>query len=164
MKNIITIVLLLVSPLFYSQDISKAPALSAKTIRAYEIKSESKVNEFYNYHELLSDPKLNADMKQHTINEALKLFRDTETPVKNIVSKPNDQVTIKQLLEIGAKQKKHLDYAVSGFTPVKQQETATLQQWIVEYKLTTGNATLSIAQKFYIILEDKKFGILIWVK
>lgn len=158
MRSTIIIITFLIAQLASCQDINKPGGLSAKTIKAYEIKSELKVMEFYNYLHLLSDPKLNADMKRQTINEALKLFRYPETPVKNILAKPHERITIKQLLEIAAKQKKHLEYEISGFIAYRQEETPTMQEWMITYELKNDNTTLSINQKFYIILEDKNFG------
>lgn len=159
MKAILYIVILFYAGGIFAQSAGERPnALSLKATEAYGIKSEAKVEEFYDYLELLSDPQLSAGMKEHTANEALKLYRESKIPVVNLLSKSGEHITIKELLELVAKQKGKLDYKLNRITPQLLKESSNEQEWMVEYILNNNKATLSIKQKFYVILEDKKFG------
>lgn len=82
---LITIMVLLTAGMAAQQaNTTNAPALSAKAIEAYGIKSEQKVREFYDYMQLLSDPSINEEMKDHTMREALRLFRNEHVDTYNL--------------------------------------------------------------------------------
>jgi hypothetical protein len=143
----------------FSQSINESPSvMPAKTIKAYEIKSESKVNEFYNYLELLSDPKINTEMKAHTSAEALKLFQSTAITVSNIFDKANTNIALKDFLEQVTRQK-NVKFKLEGFSSHQDKHTATKQEWDLNYNLIINSKkTYTIRQKFFIVQEDKKFG------
>jgi spore coat protein CotF len=160
MKTVLLTALLLLTQVLTAQEAASRPsALSSKAIEAYGVKSEARVNEFFDYLELLSDPKLNTDMKAHTIAETLKLFNDETIVMDNIFIKTNDAISLKELLKQVASQKKKCSFKVTGFSWIPQKEVQNFQQWLVTYELLQDNrAPLHVTQEFFIVYEDKQFG------
>lgn len=158
MKPIIYILLLISAHLGFAQQAVDRPLSSKKAMDAYAIKSESKIKEFFSYLELLSDPKLNAEMKAHTTNEALSLFKDSELTIDNIFEKKQASITLKTLLKQAALQKGKITLTVSDFNVMLQNQTPVQQEWQATYKLAVNENTVIITQHFFVIYEDKQFG------
>ncbi|GGB71846.1 hypothetical protein GCM10007424_09790 [Flavobacterium suaedae] len=138
---------------------SKTKSLSAKTMEAYSRKAEDKVIEFYNYLELLTNPTLNEEMKAHTANEILKLYKNPETLVYNIFGDNKGSVAIPQLLKSAVNQKEEYSFQVINIETTPIEQNSYLQKWLVNYTLVINNSTkLELEQIITVIKEDKKFG------
>ena len=158
MKPFIYILLLACTQLSLAQE-AGTRSLSQKAMDAYALKSESKVREFFNYLELLSDPKLNDDMKAQTISEALSLFKDNAAITDNIFDKKRSPIALKTLMKEASSKKKKITFTVSAFNAMLQDQTPTQQKWQITYELTVNDtATITITQDFLVIYEDKQFG------
>lgn len=160
MKTLLTAVILLFTHTFFAQEAqtNTGNSLSAKAQEAFTIKAEAKVNEFFDYLELLTDPKLNADFKGHTAEEAKKLFMDDARPL-NIFNKKTSALPLNEIVAIAIKQKSKNDITVSAFTATPVKQTATVQEWLLTYKLRySGTYLITVTQPFFIITEKKKFG------
>jgi len=154
------ILLLLTAQLLTAQSAQvRTNTLSAKAAEAYAIKSESKVNEFYNYIEILSDPRLKQDMKLHTAKEAMKLFQSEGIVIPNIIDKVHRDITLADLLEQISSYKNKLSIKVNFFNSFPETKSDGREDWNLAYEVEiNGRLTVTVTQKFHIVLEDKKFG------
>ncbi|NDI97609.1 hypothetical protein GWA97_00785 [Flavobacterium sp. LaA7.5] len=159
MKKYVTLIVLLICFCSLAQSLQNQSNLSARALEAYKQKAEDKVSEFYNYVELLTNPALNSKMKEHTANEALKLFETSQTITYNIFNKRETNPTITQLLNDAARQKKQYHFKITAITATPQYQNTEREKWLIVYTLTINSTKEIRLQQFFIIVqEDKKFG------
>lgn len=161
MRRLITSMVLLLTVYAAAQQANTAstPTLSPKAIEAYGIKAEQKVREFYDYLQILSDPSINTDMKDHTMREALKLYRSEHVDIQHIFNIRGGEITIYKLLKDIRSFNARQTFDIRNFESEKIDSTPSLQVWELSYDLISNNTSLhKIKQQFYIVLEDKKFG------
>lgn len=160
MKTYISVIALFFCAVVSAQSANQNnTALSSKAMDAFSHKAETKVEEFYNYLQLLSDKSVNNEMKLHTANEIKKLFTDTEVTLVDVYNSSVKGITIDKLLEnaISAKQKN--SFTIKGFTAKPIQQTSEKQQWLLSYEVSVNDSKyFRINQDFFIIYENKKFG------
>jgi len=155
MKILIALLLLLALPAA-AQDAGPAKRqMAARTIVAYEAKSKSKVEEFYNFLELLTDPKLDSEMKTQVKAQAKKLFLG-KANVADVFSKKPALITLDALLQTAASQKEKYSFTVKDFKPT--HSGGNVESWTLRYTLKCENGTLTVEQAYF--LEDvlKDFG------
>ncbi|MFP9099985.1 hypothetical protein ACLI09_13125 [Flavobacterium sp. RHBU_24] len=158
MKILIALLLLLALPAA-AQDAGPAKRqMAAKMLMAYEAKSKSKVAEFYNYLELLSDPKLDTEMKMQVTLQAKKLFGNEKTMVADVFDKKTKLVTLDALLQTAASQKEKYSFTITDFKPARP--IGNTESWTLRYRLNYKNSTIAVEQGYF--LEDivKDFGTL----
>jgi hypothetical protein len=155
MKILIALLLLFAVPAFAQEAGPAKRQVAAKTLMAYEAKSKNKVEEFYNYLELLSDPKLDAEMKTQVIAQARKLFSG-KANVADVFSKKPALIPLDALLQTAASQKEKQTFTVSDFKPVRAAGNS--ENWTLRYTLKYKNSAIAIEQAYF--LEDiiKDFG------
>lgn len=144
-----------------AQDIVKkpaAPAFSQKAVEAYEVKAESKVNEFFGYLTLLTDPAGDAEMKKQATTDAVKLFRDDKVMVQDFFDSKGQVITLKQLLEKAAAQEKKVDFGTMSFATIPKLKSDLRYDWLMSYEVIVGKRVLKVSQAFCIVFEEKKFG------
>lgn len=130
--------------------------LAAKTLMAYEAKSEAKVAEFYNYLELLTDPKLDAEMKTRVTAQAKKLFSEGNISVADVFSKKPALVSLNSLLENAASQKQKHSFTVTGFKTARLRSAEG--HWQLRYTIITKSGALQIEQGYFLEEISKDFG------
>ena len=156
MKILIALLFLLSVPAM-AQDAGPAKRqVAAKTLMAYEAKSKSKVAEFYNYLELLTDPKLDAEMKMQVKAQAKKLFNDEKVLVVDVFSKKLSLVTLESLLQTAASQKEKYSFTITDFKPVRSIRNS--ESWTLHYKLNYKNSTTVVEQAYFLEDAIKDFG------
>ncbi|OIQ21415.1 MAG: hypothetical protein BM557_03955 [Flavobacterium sp. MedPE-SWcel] len=159
MKKYITLTLLFVGICSFAQSSQNENITSVKLTEAYKQKAIDKVLEFYNYIELLTDPALNSKMKEHTANEALKLFITPQTAIHNFFNKTKTNPSISALLKNATHQKKQYHFTLTTITATPQYQNPEQEEWIVTYSLTINNSKgILLKQNFIIKVENKKFG------
>ncbi len=160
MKTYISVIALFLYTVVSAQSANQGnTALSSKAMEAFSHKAETKVEEFYNYLQLLSDTSVNNEMKLHTANEIKKLFTETEVTLADVYNTSGTGITLEKLLEnaLSAKQKKI--FTIKDFTAKSIQQTSEKQQWLLSYEVSVnGSKYFRIDQDFFIIYENKKFG------
>jgi hypothetical protein len=159
MRNIL-LLLLLFSQIAFPQSANvNNNTLSSRAIEAFTLKSQSKTAEFYSYLELLTNPGLNSNMKEHTVAEALRLFNGNPDIAGNFFDNRRSSVSVASLLEQAASQKEKWSFKILAFNAWPEKKLAGRQDWVISYQLLVNNkTTLEINQKFILLLEDKKFG------
>jgi len=156
MKILIALLLLFSIPAI-AQDAGPAKRqVAAKTLMAYEAKSKSKVAEFYNYLELLTDSKLDTEMKTQVKAQAKKLFSDEKKLVVDVFNKKQALVTLDALLQAAASQKEKYSFTITDFKPTRA--VGNTESWTLHYKLKYKNSAVVVEQTYF--LEDviKDFG------
>jgi hypothetical protein len=81
LKNLILLLFMIANTIAFSQsaytNTTKTNSLlRAKTIKAYQIKSENKIEEFYNLLNIVGNPEVKTTLKEQTILEIYKFFED----------------------------------------------------------------------------------------
>jgi|GEM_PF-3434063 len=154
-------ILLLLAATATAQNIEKrpaAPAFSQKAVEAYEVKAESKVNEFFGYLTLLTDPAGDAEMKKQASADAVKLFRDDKVLLQDFFDTKGRTITLKQLLEKAEAQEKKVDFSTMSFATIPKLKSDLRYDWLMSYEVIVGNRAVKVSQSFSIVYEDKKFG------
>lgn len=156
MKTLIALLLLLAIPATAQEAGPVKRQMAAKTLMAYEAKSKSKVAEFYNYLELLTDPKLNSEMKTQVKAQAKKLFSDEKVLLADVFSKKLSLVTLDMLLQTATSQKEKYSFAITDFKP--SRSVANRESWTLKYSLKYKTSIITVEQAYF--LEDiiKDFG------
>lgn len=170
MKQIyITLILLAWSlPGMAQQAPSRAMPMSVKATEAFQIKAVDKIEEFYNYIELITDPALSDEMKEHTATEALKLFSNPDTNVYNVFidskkgkyTKRSKYITAKELITKSIAQKqKHVLNVDKNYVEVREANSGAINKWLILYNLSiNNNKAIRLKQTFIFTTEKKKFG------
>lgn len=160
MKTYISIIVLFLCAVVSAQTANQSnTSLSSKAMEAFSHKAETKVEEFYNYLQLLSDKSVNNEMKLHTANEIRKLFNTPEVNLINVYSPAGADITLEKLLENALSAKHKNSFTIKGFTAKTIQQTPEKQQWLLSYEVSVnGSKYFRINQDFFIIYENKKFG------
>lgn len=160
MKVYITLLIATISLCSAAQSLPQQPVTtSAEVIEAYSIKAVDKVAEFYNYVELITDPSLSAEMREHTATEAVKLFENPGIKVYDIFSTEGKLIPLKDFIAKCLVQKSKLILTATSAEARVIQPGNTSQVWLVKYNLQIGNTKpISLQQYFTVQLERKKFG------
>lgn len=162
MRTLAALIVLMLATVATAQEAmprtNPAATLSQKTLEAYELKAESKAGEFFSYVELLTDPTANAEMKEQTTAEAIRLYENEGITIENVFDTKGSVVTVKKLLDLAASQKQKASLSMTSFNIMKRGETSRRRDWLMTYELIIGKRALTVSQGFYIVLEDKKFG------
>ncbi|QYJ67276.1 hypothetical protein [Flavobacterium litorale] len=150
-----TLLLVLISFNSNAQQVQQQPDnMAVKVKEAYNKKAADKIAEFYNYIELITDPALTTEMKNHTATEALKLFENKNIKVYDIFSDDKGLTTVENLIKQSLRQKNKCVLV----TDVKMAIPAN-QIGQVLYSLTVNNkSTINLQQTFIVVTENKKFG------
>lgn len=146
----------------YAQDAGKISAIamefSAPSIAAYQVGSQTKVEDFYHYLSLLTTPELSPGLKAQIRENIYMLFTDKETGITNFTSDTPQKITLPQFLSTIEKRSK------TTFTIVEMHSSpATFDDhWVNTYTLQieteTETTTRTLRQKIYFHPENKKFG------
>lgn len=158
--KILTLILFLINlPIMAQSAMPTRTTMAPKMAMAYANKTEAKVKEFYSYLELLTDPKLNTEMKTQVKQQALSLFgNETTADAPDFFGKKNDGITIEELLNKAIVQKQKYSFTLQDITTKPLSETSE-PTWQMEYTLTlSGNRTVKLRQRSYLKDEYKQFG------
>lgn len=155
MKILIALLFLLSIPAI-AQDAGPAKKqMATKTLMAYEAKAEAKVKELFSYLELLTDPKLDAEMKTQVKAQAKKLFSGSANVV-DVFSKKPALISLDVLLQTAASQKEKYSFTITDFKPTRSGGNG--DSWKLRYTVKYKGGTIAVEQAYF--LEDvlKDFG------
>lgn len=156
----LTLILFFISlPIIAQSAMNMRPAMAPKMATAYANKAETKVKEFFSYLELLTDPKLNIEMKTQVKQQALVLFgNETTVEIPDFFSKKSDRTTIEALLNKAIVQKQKYTFSLQDVSTIPLPETAE-PTWQVVYSVSfSGNKNVKLKQLSYLKEEYKQFG------
>lgn len=158
--RVLTLILFFMSlPIMAQSSMPTRTVMAPKMATAYANKTEAKVKEFFGYLELLTDPKLNTEMKTQVKQQALSLFgNETTANIPDFFSKKNDRITIEELLNKAIVQKQKYSFTLHDISTKPLAETLE-PTWQMEYTVTlSGNRIVKLRQRSFLKDEYKQFG------
>ncbi len=156
MKTLTLIVLFICLPAMAQSAMNTRQEMAAKTATAYANKAEAKVQEFFSYLELLTDPKLNPEMKTQVKQQALSLFENSTATLPDVFDSKNTTISVEALLTKAANQKQKVNFALSEIAAVSTEDV--VNTWTLQYVIVISGRKLNVKQVG--ILKDayKTFG------
>lgn len=158
MKNckLYILILLLSSSWGYSQKAidtpSKGQKLDSKQL-AYIQKSESNVKDLYAYLEVISNPEIDAKLKENTKNQVKKLFNNQDYEIPDLM-KDQKQIRLYSFMDEMANSKQKIKFEVNSISETQFH----LNKWILQYRLKVNDKSYNIKQNAFYITEEKSFG------
>jgi hypothetical protein len=179
MKTKYTIILLLLISSFsgFGQSANKeeavskkmaAPNMMSKNLKAYQLKSENKITDFYSYLNILGNKTVQDEMKLHTINEIKKLFKDENISIPDLINcngnhNCNNKIKLEDFLNHLIKSNENIVFSVENLQESYVQNNDGTYSWTIGYTLniTKEKSIISfknIMQNAIVLQENKAFG------
>ncbi|MEC4003711.1 hypothetical protein OX283_003515 [Flavobacterium sp. SUN052] len=131
---------------------------SAKVLNAYQENSKSKVEDLFTYFQMLTDAKLNDDLKKEVVKNINLLFQNPNTMVIDFTSDSFDKITLQQFIQKLLISEPIL-FSVSDES---RFDSVEYQSWKTGYTVSrTKSGVVSktnIIQKVYFYETPKMFG------
>ncbi len=131
---------------------------SQSSLQAYQESSLSKVEDFYQYLELLSDETVSQALKNELKETIYSQFQNTDVQVYNFTEEPASLITLNQLLTFVEKDKS-IKFTIKNENSLKEIYS---DYWINSYTLEVSRESeiqiFFIKQKVYFSPQLKKFG------
>lgn len=161
--NYLLIVLLFFSWFGIAQDAgfskkSMKASFSVETLQAYQESSFSKVNDFYEYAQLLTNPTISYDLKKEIKTAVLTLFKENDVTVVNFLSTEKEKISLTEFLNL-LENEKNIQFK----TRKKNEKVQFFNDyWINHYYLEIEQnkqiTIVEIKQKVYFSENLKSFG------
>lgn len=161
MKQVCLFIILLLVGRVNAQEVNRVSAIekefSAPAINAYQERSQDKVQEFYAYLELLTDPKNPVELKQQIEANIYNLFQSETVSVVDFTSPEKTPISLQKLL------KRLQSSPKARFSLSEKTSTRVLDDyWFERYTLTVSSAeetrTFQLRQKIQFTKKTKTFG------
>jgi hypothetical protein len=141
----------------------KLAVLAPKSINAFKIKSQNKVEEFYSYLNILGNPEMNIELKKHTILEVKKLFKDSKITIPDFLNDVKKEIQMEEFLLKLEISKIKIQFLPQDIGNSVVQNYGENQSWTVGYilNLTIGSEKKSfrnVMQNVSLLNEEKSFG------
>ncbi|RAR48453.1 hypothetical protein [Flavobacterium lacus] len=137
---------------------SMKASFSLETLQAYQESSFSKVNDFYEYAQLLTNPSISNELKKEIKTAVHSLFKENAVSVINFLSSEKEKITLNKFLTLLEKEKN------SRFKIRKANEKVQFfnDYWINHYYLEIERSKqitiIEIKQRVYFSENLKTFG------
>lgn len=137
-------------------------ALMLKTTKAFQIKSENKILEFYDLLNVVGSPSLKLEVRVNSIIEILKFFKDKNVKIPNFIEVDNKEIILQEFLTKVAKSKQKIYFETQNMIFSSLQEIDGIKFWTVSYGLNIiiGNqkSNKNINHNISLLQEEKYFG------
>jgi hypothetical protein len=139
-------------------------AMMAQNLKAYQIKSENKIQEFYNYLNILGKPEVKPELKEQTITAIKKLFKEENIKIPNFFKDATKDILLNDFLNLVAKSNENCSFTVEGFGySYVQTDNKNQRFWTIGYtlQLEKGKKQYTIRdimQNVSLLQEEKQFG------
>jgi hypothetical protein len=139
-------------------------AMMAQNLKAYQIKSENKIQEFYNYLNILGKPEVKPELKEQTITAIKKLFKEENIKIPNFFKDATKDILLNDFLNLVAKSNENCSFTVEGFGySYVQTDNKNQRFWTIGYtlQLEKGKKQYTIRdimQNVTLLQEEKQFG------
>lgn len=168
LKNLMLLLFMIGNTIAFSQSATTNTkntnsVLMAKTLKAYQIKSENKIEEFYNLLNILGNPEVKTVLKEQTIMEIYKFFKDKNTKIPNLIEDKNKEISLSDFLNVLSKSTAKINFKTENKGQSYVQEHEENKFWTIGYNLniTKGkntNKLRNVMQNVSLLLEEKQFG------
>ena len=137
--------------------------LMAKTLKAYQIKSENKIEEFYNLLNILGNPAVKKILKEQTIAEITKFFKDENATIPNLIDGKNKDISLSDFLNLISKSTEKITFQTENKGQSYVQEHDGNKFWTISYDLNITNGKtktklINVMQNVSLLQEEKQFG------
>ena len=137
--------------------------LMAKTTKAYQIKSENKIEEFYNLLNILGNPAVKKILKEQTIAEITKFFKDENATIPNLIDGKNKDISLSDFLNLISKSTEKITFQTENKGQSYVQEYDGNKFWTIGYDLyvtrgKTKTKLKNVMQNVSLLQEEKQFG------
>lgn len=135
-------------------------SLTEKQQKAYQLRAKQKFQDFIDYIEILSDKKVDIDLKQHSYKLAMDLFlNDSTTIIINKEKKINVQLKeYLSLLMMNQKKSERFDYKNIQFTENLKRDSLSKYYGTITFQTKPYNGNLFSTVDVYLIETKKQFG------
>lgn len=166
-KNLILMLFLITNGIAFSQSVStntkiQNSALMLKTIKAYQIKSENKIIEFYDLLNVVGSPSLKLEVRVGAFFEILKFFKDKNIKIPNFIENESEEIMLQEFLIKVTKSKQKIHFEAQNMVFSTLQEIDGIKFWTISYGLNIniGNEKRSknINHNISLLQEEKYFG------
>lgn len=131
--------------------------LSSKKERiAYEYKVKSKLEDFYNYLQIIGNPKVEKQLREHTVTLTQKLFSD-DVEMINLLSESDTTILLSTFLQKLLYSNQAISFSLSEITPRFNNEGENIS-YHLQVKAQDNTKTFDLNQRFTLSLLNKKFG------
>jgi hypothetical protein len=131
---------------------------SAKVLNAYQENSKTKVEDLFSYFQMLTDAKLNDDLKNEVVKNINLLFQNPNTLVIDFTSDSFDKITLQQFIQKLLISEPIL-FSVSDES---RYDSVEYQSWKTGYTVSRTKSGIvsktKIVQKVYFFETPKMFG------
>lgn len=137
---------------------SMKASFSVETLQAYQESSFSKVNDFYEYAQLLTNPTISNDLKKEIKVAVHSLFKENNVSIINFLSSEKEKISLIEFLKLIENEKN------IRFKTKKKNEKVQFfnDYWINHYYLEIERnkqiTIIEIKQKVYFTENTKSFG------
>jgi hypothetical protein len=168
LKNLMLLVFMIGNTIAFSQSASTNTkntnsVLMAKTLKAYQIKSENKIEEFYNLLNIIGNPEVKTVLKEQTILEISKFFKDKNTKIPNLIEDKKKVISLSDFLNLVSKSKEKITFQTENKGKSYVQEYDGNKFWTIGYDLNITNGKtktklINVMQNVSLLQEEKQFG------
>ncbi|WP_298140858.1 hypothetical protein [Flavobacterium sp.] len=131
---------------------------SAKVLNAYQENSKTKVEDLFTYFQMLTDAKLNDDLKKEVVKNINLLFQNPNTTVIDFTSDSFDKITLQQFIQKLLISEPIL-FSVSDES---RFDSVEYQSWKTGYTVSRTKSGIvtktKIVQKVFFFETPKMFG------
>lgn len=163
LKKIIIFLALFFSYAVFAQDSNTASGQGMKanfskvSLKAYQENSFSKIKDFYQYLEILSNSSTSESLKNQVKENIYSLFAGKEIQLLDFSSQTPEKITLEKLLQKLEKEK-NIQFALKEEITNKTVEDYWLNSYTLEITKGGKSEKIPILQKVNFYPQEKKFG------
>ena len=131
---------------------------SAETLQAYQESSFSKVNDFYEYAQLLTNTTISKELKKEIKTAVHSLFKENDVTVINFLSSEKEKITLNKFLTLLEKEKNSRFKARKANEKVQFFNDHWINHYYLEIERNKQITIVEIKQKVYFSENLKSFG------
>jgi len=137
---------------------SMKASFSVETLLAYQESSFSKVNDFYEYAQLLANPTISNDLKKEIRTAVHSLFKKNTVSVINFLSSEKEKITLNKFLALLEKEKNIRFKTRKANEKVQFFNDYWINHYYLEIERSKQITIIEIKQKVYFSENLKTFG------
>ncbi|UPQ78803.1 hypothetical protein M0M57_14435 [Flavobacterium azooxidireducens] len=131
---------------------------SMEVLNAYQESSFAKVNDFYEYTQLLTNPTISSDLKNEIKTTIFTLFKEKDVTVVNFLSSKKEKITLTQFLNLLENEKSIRFQTKKTNEKVQFFNDYWINHYYLEIERNKQIMIIEIKQKVYFSENLKSFG------
>jgi len=131
---------------------------SIEVLNAYQESSFAKVNDFYEYAQLLTNPTISSDLKNEIKTTIFTLFKEKDVTVVNFLSSKKEKISLTQFLNLLENEKSIRFQTKKTNKKVQFFNDYWINHYYLEIERNKQITIIEIKQKVYFSENLKSFG------